>query len=137
MNTLLCLIVKPEQRDPNKPSRSYRYDARLEGEDRVLATHIAPFCAAARVLIGEGHDPNVLLTMRHEGSETESVRAKLGIAAGLTVRDSEGRSLPQFATWRPFSDAPQTHAGSEIPAMNGRPGIRRRRTSAAVLPKAA
>jgi hypothetical protein len=66
--------------------KTFGSEARLEGEDRILVTHIAPFCGAA-------HHPDTALTMRHEGSETESVRAKLGIAAGLTVRDlDDGRS---------------------------------------------
>jgi len=77
-----------------------RFSARFDG--RVLvASSRQPFLDAARVLLAEGRDPSIILTMRHAGNPTECLRARLGVAAGLTVRDEDGRP-PRFARWRPL-----------------------------------
>jgi hypothetical protein len=77
-----------------------RFSARFDG--RVLvASSRQPFLDAARVLLAEGRDPSIILTMRHAGNPTECLRARLGVAAGLTVREEDGRP-PRFARWRPL-----------------------------------
>jgi hypothetical protein len=49
---------------------------------------------AARVLVEKGYDPNVLLVMKHSGSDIVALRARLGKAAKLTVE--EGPHGPRF-----------------------------------------
>jgi hypothetical protein len=48
--------------------------------------------------------PNDLLMLRHAGSDTDSLRAKLGTAASLTVKET-GYG-PQLQPWKPFSTLP-------------------------------
>jgi hypothetical protein len=71
----LRLVVRPVGRGS--------YAALLDGQE--LCRSSTPFFAAARVLLAQGHDPSRLLTMRHDGSATISMRATIGRAAGLTV----------------------------------------------------
>ena len=59
---------------------------------------------AARKLLAEGYDPNDLLMLRHAGSDADSLRAKLGTAASLTVKET-GYG-PQLQPWKPFSTLP-------------------------------
>jgi hypothetical protein len=40
---------------------------------------------AARTLLGQGYSPDTILTMRHEGSQTEALRAPIGTAAELVI----------------------------------------------------
>jgi len=54
---------------------------------------------AARVLIAAGYDPDSWLEGWRPGATAFALRARLGIAAGLTV--DETRTV--FAPWKPFS----------------------------------
>jgi hypothetical protein len=78
-----------------------RYSAVL-GE-RVLCTVKEPFFAAARILLAEGVDPETVLTMRHQGSQTRSLTMTVGKAAKLDVVD-DGRGVPRFVSWRDVRD---------------------------------
>jgi len=99
----LVIIIKPEPRDPSRPPQGQRYEARLEGCDSVLCVSRTPFFDAGRALIKQGYDPDSRLVMRHDGSATQALRGKLGIAAKLTVKEyDDGRSPPTFARYRPF-----------------------------------
>ena len=69
-----------------------RFEARLDGHDRVLCVSRTPFLTAARKLVAQGYDPGLTLILRHAGSDTDSLRAKLGTAASLTVKETEVRS---------------------------------------------
>jgi hypothetical protein len=51
------------------------------------------------VLRGEGRDPASKIVMRH-ASGTDSLRARLSVAARLTVEESDRRP-PRFKRWRP------------------------------------
>ena len=55
----------------------------------------------ARVLLAEGCDPATRFNMRHDGSTTDALIAKVGVAAKLTVRDGNGP--PEFRSWMPFT----------------------------------
>jgi hypothetical protein len=57
-------------------------------------------CAAARILVGEGIDPEALLIMRYAGHRYEALRATIGRAARLTVVDSGGK--PAFRDWQSY-----------------------------------
>jgi hypothetical protein len=91
----LTLIVTPA------PRGAGRYQARLEGDDRVLCVSRTPFFSAARKLIAQGYDPDITLIMRHAGSDTHSLSAKLETAAALTVEETPYG--PKFRRWKPFS----------------------------------
>jgi hypothetical protein len=69
--------------------------------DILLATSRTPFFDSARRLVELGADPGDLLTMRHRGSDTPSLRARVGVAAKLTVNDSPWG--PFFVAWRAWS----------------------------------
>jgi hypothetical protein len=65
------------------------------------------FLDSARTLISAGCDPDIWLEGWRPGSTSFDLRARLGIAGGLTV--DETRTV--FAPWKPFSPsavAPQT-----------------------------
>ena len=78
-----------------------QYEARLDGDDRVLCVSRTPFFSAARKLLAGGHDPSLILVMRHAGSDTESLRATLGAAATLTVEETNYG--PKLRRWKPIS----------------------------------
>ena len=107
----LSVIVTPI------PSGTGRYQARLDGDDRVLCVSRTPFFDAARKLVADGHDADITLSLRHAGSDTDSLRARLGTAASLTVEET-GYG-PQLRRWKPISTlavtsriAPNEQAGA-------------------------
>ena len=51
--------------------------------------------------MANGYDPNLTLIMRHAGSDTDSLRAKLGTAASLTLEETDYG--PKLRRWKPFS----------------------------------
>jgi hypothetical protein len=63
--------------------------------DILLATSRTPFFESARKLLELGADPGDLLAMRHRGSNIVSLRARVGVAAKLTVIENG----PRFAPW--------------------------------------
>jgi hypothetical protein len=87
------LIVEPV-------GRRGKFAARLDGRLLVRSSR-TPFLDAARALIAEGVDPSTVLVTRHAGSEVDALRARLGVAAGLTVR--EDRGAPEFVRHRAFT----------------------------------
>jgi hypothetical protein len=91
------LVIRPGPRSRRTKSREGRYSA-VWGE-RVVVTAKEPYFATARILISEGVDPNTVLTMRHEGSQTRSLTMPLGKAAGLMVV-TDKRGMPYIVPWR-------------------------------------
>ena len=67
----------------------------------VLCVSRTPFFDAARELVANGYDPNLTLIMRHAGSDTDSLTAKLGTAASLTLEETDYG--PKLRRWKPFS----------------------------------
>ena len=82
------------------PRGAGRYQARLYDDDRVLCVSRTPFFDAARELVAIGYDPNTELTLRHAGSNADSLSARLGTAASLTVEET--KCGPQFRRWKPI-----------------------------------
>jgi len=80
------------------------FDAVVNGELLVKSSR-TPFCDAARALLDRGVDSNSWLILRHAGSETDSLRAKVGIAAKLTVKEPD-RGRAHFANWNPLCSSP-------------------------------
>jgi hypothetical protein len=63
------------------------FDAYLDG--RWLCRSHAPLLSAARVLLAEGIPPETPIMMRHEGSETVSLRSTVGgAAAGCRIQQA-------------------------------------------------
>jgi hypothetical protein len=77
------------------------YEARLDGDDRILCISRTPFFDAARKLAAEGHDCDTTLFLRHADSDTDSLRANLGTAASLTVEET--KYGPRLRRWKPIS----------------------------------
>jgi hypothetical protein len=66
-----------------------------------VARSKTPFLAAARmVLEAFPESAEDWIAMRHPGTEGFALRAKVGVAAGLTVKETGQR--PVFVPWRPF-----------------------------------
>jgi hypothetical protein len=83
------------------PRGAGRFEARLDGCDHVLCVSRTPFFDAARQLVADSYDPNVTLILRHAGSDTDCLSAKLGTAASLAIEET-GYG-PQFRRWKPIS----------------------------------
>jgi len=77
--------------------RAGLFNARL-ADGRVLATGTAtPFLAGCRRLIELGFDPARPVVMRHAGSVHDALKATIGAAAKLTVRETV--SGPKLGLW--------------------------------------
>jgi hypothetical protein len=91
------IVVSPPIRQ-NAGLHPYDFDCWLE-DGQLLCTSRQPFLQATRVLIALGHDPATTLAMRHNDSKVESLRARLGVAASLSVDEHNGT---RFVSWKPF-----------------------------------
>ena len=65
------------------PTRAGMFEGRID--DRLICISRQPLLDAARVVLAEGFDPNTYLVMRHAGSPDDSLSARIGSAAQLTV----------------------------------------------------
>ena len=83
-----------------------------------------PLLAAARVLIAEGWHPDALLVMRHRDAGHDALRAKLKVAARLTVEDGPN-GAPRFRRWRAPRvwgvAPPMRFPGEAVPEIAGEP----------------
>jgi hypothetical protein len=91
----LYVVVSP--RRCRKADAEQQFEARLEGE--LLCLSRTPFLAAARALLEKGHAPETEIAMIHAGSDVVALRARLGDAARLTVREDQKGA--RFAAYRP------------------------------------
>jgi hypothetical protein len=91
----LKIIVTPA------PRGAGRFEAHLDGDDRVLCRSRTPFLDAARKLLAQGYDPDTTLILRHAGSDTDCLRARLGTVASLTVEETPYG--PKVRRWKPIS----------------------------------
>jgi hypothetical protein len=80
-------------------NRHGRSSASLPDGTVLVGSSRQPFLDAARVLIAAGYDPDSWLEGWRPRATAFALRARLGIAAGLTV--DETRTV--FAPWKPFS----------------------------------
>jgi hypothetical protein len=95
----VTIVVKPHKLE----KRGMRYAAFVEG--REICQSRTPFLAGARALRAEGHADDTRLEMKHEGSDVVCLRAKLGVAAGLAIVESDTLGLV-FHPWVPFAGIP-------------------------------
>jgi hypothetical protein len=124
------IIVSPK-RDRDARAAPTIYDARLIGDAGILCSSEAPLVNAARILLkSEQAMPNDTITMRHKGSDTVALRAKVGRAAMLSVEDGDRRPI-QFVRWKPLDVAAVT--ARKLPKARGGakpPGAHPKATSA-------
>ncbi len=103
---------------PADSGRTGRYQARLDGDGRVLCVSRTPFFDAARKLVEVGYDPDTTLVLRHEGSGTDSLQARLGTAASLTVEETPfGPRLRRSESFSAGGDG-ATHRPKQIGAIS-------------------
>ena len=95
-------------------NRRGRSCASLPDGTVLVGSSRQPFLDAARVLIAAGYDPVSSLEGWRPGATAFALRARLGIAAGLTVDETK----TVFAKWKPFSSSAVASSidHSEIPA---------------------
>jgi hypothetical protein len=92
--------------------------------DVLVASSRTPFLDAARRLLELGHAADTVLVMKH--GQTESLRNTIGIAAALTVKETEnGPAFRRYEGPRRLSVAPPIAPTDmtgvlEPPAQNGR-----------------
>jgi hypothetical protein len=97
-----------------KPITLGRFQAVLAGNDELLAASSRqPFVDSARVLAAKGNDGNTLLIMKHLGSDSAALKARLSIAARSTVE--EGPNGPRFV---PFRTGPKPRVAA-LPIVSG------------------
>jgi hypothetical protein len=82
-------------------NRRGRSSALLPDGTVLVVSSRQPFLDAARMLIAAGYDPDSWLEGWRPGATAFALRARLGIASGLTV--DETRTV--FAPWKPFSQS--------------------------------
>jgi hypothetical protein len=113
--------LKPPSRQRSGESRldPGRFTASVDGRV-VVESSRQPFLDAARALIAEGQHPDTVIVMRHDGTVTDALRARLDAAARLTVDESTTR----FARWKPhpLQNAEISSAGASIRGLNGTDG---------------
>jgi hypothetical protein len=78
-------------------TRGQVFDATVDGQV-IIERSSTPFCDAARRLVDLGYDGNADLVMKHAGSDVDALRARIGVAARLMVR--EDRGAPQFVPYQ-------------------------------------
>ena len=84
--TTITIIVSPT-------GSAGMFTALVNGKVIVTASR-EPLCATARVLLAEGIETSISIAMKHAGSSTIALRAKIGTAAKLTVDGTMGPSSP-------------------------------------------
>jgi len=99
----VVLVVSPSLTPEGKKAYSTRgqlFDGRVG--DRVLVRRsTTPFCDAARILLAEDIDPDIILVMRHHNSPADALRSTVAVAAGLTAVDDNG-GKPIVRKWEPY-----------------------------------
>ncbi len=79
----IFLIIEPV-------NRRGLFAARLAKDSPVLCTSRKPFADAARLLIGEGIDPETILISCRTGQDHVSLRSRVGLAAKITFDEHNG-----------------------------------------------
>lgn len=78
------------RKTPSAPGRPYNSLFTVtDAHGRDLCSARVPLCSAARVLLQEGHDPASTIFMTRDGETSWRLKAPLGVAAKLTVREND------------------------------------------------
>ena len=120
----ITLIIRPYRSPITGKRIQGKFEARLDG--RLICISHQPLLDGARLLAAEGIDPAIPIRMRHEGTAYDALRSTVGVAANLTVRETDTDG-PRYVRWKPFSrrdvGAPMRSSGSPVPDI-GRPDER-------------
>jgi len=81
------------------PARPGQFDAWLDGE--CLCTSRQPLLDAARVLSRRGVADDVILALRHFGSDYDAIRIRVGTARLLRISERQREGL-RLERWQPF-----------------------------------
>jgi hypothetical protein len=73
------------------------FQARFSARVLCAATRI-PFLDGARRLLELGYEPDTIIVLRHADSDIDCLRATIGVAAKLTVRDRDRDGI-RFESW--------------------------------------
>jgi hypothetical protein len=65
----------------------------------IIRKTTTPLCSAARALMAQGVDPNTMLEKVRRGSDRVDMRARVGDAAKLTVREPADGDAPFFTKY--------------------------------------
>jgi len=104
--SLAIVIMETKQRNG-------RFEARLDGDDRVLCVSRTPFFDAARELVANGYDPNLTLIMRHAGQPCRRDPAANSTQHLLILPDEEvscSRSVEPKTRQQPLWQQPELDA---------------------------
>jgi hypothetical protein len=80
-------------------NRGPTFDGYTAGR-QVVSRSTQPFLDGARVLLGEGADPDSRYAMRHDGSDIDALVSTIGYAARWTIE--EGESPPRLRRHVPY-----------------------------------
>jgi hypothetical protein len=107
----IVIVISPAFDDLGKHRPGF-FEARVEGDARIVCTSRTPFLDSARQLISEGIDPKNNINMRHVGSPIESFRdpIPMSTAAKLTVKGSK------FVLWKPSPGRTRGAATAKSPS---------------------
>jgi hypothetical protein len=89
-------------------------------KNNVMNAPDASICAAARELLAAGADPRASIELWWPGATEWALRAKIGIAAELTVAEGD-RDPPRFRKWKPFQSLLPERQGSASLRREGKP----------------
>jgi hypothetical protein len=89
-------------------------------ERQIVTASRTPFCDGARALLADGTaQSSDMLIMRHAGSQVDALKAPAGVAARLTVSESNGP--PEFRPLKPLQSiagkAPMLEPGDEATTL--------------------
>ena len=97
------IVVSPHMRSDGT-RHSNAFEARLGGA--VLCVSETPLLDAARALLARGiARPDDTIVMRHAGSDVDAIRARVGVAADLTISDPAGGRRTALRRWEEFARA--------------------------------
>ena len=120
------ITVSPYIR-PDGTRHSNAFEARLGGA--VLCVSETPLLDAARALLARGiARPDDTIVMRHAASDVDAIRARVGVAADLTISDPRGgrrialRRWEEFARARPRIARTPSRLPGQPPAGKSHPG---------------
>ncbi len=103
MPNILNIYFTPSLRKDGSNDYSTRgqlFDVIFNDELIVKRSHV-PFCDAARALIALGHATDNILHGYHKGKDYVALKAIVGKAAALTVRDN-AQGTPKFVKFVAF-----------------------------------
>jgi hypothetical protein len=90
------------------------YRVSVDGRPLIASTRL-PLVDAARELVRLGADPDAIIAMKQAGSDTVCIRARLAVAARLTVKETQNG--PTFRRYVQTDESGQTGA----PSLSERP----------------